>query len=148
MVSEAPDPALELAHELRPVLLRLNRELRRETEQLGVTSTQATLLRHVRASPGLGLGELAELEGISAPSLSGHVNRLEEAGLARRVRDPADRRRVGLELTAPGERLLRRVRARRTTWLAARLRSLDDRDLRAVARALPALQRLVEEERP
>lgn len=148
MVSETSDSALELAHELRPVLLRLNRELRRETEQLGVTSTQATLLRQIRTAPGLSLGRLAELEGISAPSLSGHVDRLEQAGLVRRVRDPVDRRRVGLELTPAGERLLRRVRARRTTWLAARLRSLDDRDLRAVARALPALQLLLDEERP
>lgn len=143
MLSEPPDTALDLAHELRPVLLRLNRELRRETEQLGVTGTQATLLRHVRLAPGLSLRELAESEGISAPSLSGHVNRLEEAGLVRRVRDEDDRRRVGLELTADGERLLRRVRARRTTWLASRLDALDDRDRRAVAHALPALRRLL-----
>ena len=44
--------------------------------------------------------ELAEEEGISAPSLSGHVDRLETAGLLRRVRSTDDRRRVGLELTA------------------------------------------------
>ena len=84
------------------MLLRLARNLRRETEALGVTSHQATLLALVQARPGLSLRELASEEGISAPSLSGHVDRLEAAGLLRRVRSSDDRRRVGLELTAEG----------------------------------------------
>jgi DNA-binding MarR family transcriptional regulator len=132
-----------VADQLRPVLLRLARELRRETEQLGVTARQATLLWHVRRHPGLSLRELAAQEGISAPALSGHVDRLERAGLLRRVRSTADRRRVGLELTEEGSRLLRRIRARRTTWLAERLRTLDPDELESVERALGPLQQLL-----
>src|SRR5579859_5972729 len=115
MIREAIDTAA-VGNRLRPVLLRLARELRRETESLGVTSRQATLLWLIREHPGTSLRELAALEGISAPSLSGHVDRLERAGLLERVRASGDRRRVGLELTDAGARLLRRVRARRTTW--------------------------------
>jgi DNA-binding MarR family transcriptional regulator len=133
-----------VAADLRPVLLRLARELRRETEQLGVTATQATLLWIVKRSPGLSLAELAAEEGISPPALSGHVDRLERAGLIERVRSSEDRRRVGLRLTGAGERLLRSVRARRTTWLAGRLRALDQSDVEAIDAALPALLRLVE----
>ena len=81
MIREATLSSLELAEELRPALLRLARNLRRETEALGVTSHQVTLLWLVRNSPGLSLRELADEEGISAPSLSGHVDRLEAAGL-------------------------------------------------------------------
>jgi DNA-binding MarR family transcriptional regulator len=132
-----------VAEQLRPALLRLARELRRETEQLGVTARQATLLWHVRRNPGLSLRELAAQEGISAPALSGHVDRLERAGLVRRVRSTTDRRRVGLELTAEGSRLLRRIRARRTTWLAERLRTLDPDELESVERALGPLQQLL-----
>lgn len=134
----------EVANELRPVLLRLTRELRRETEQLGVTGRQVTLLWLVKRSPGLTLRALAEEEGISPPALSGHVDRLERAGLLVRVRSDVDRRRVGLELTARGERLLRRVRERRTTWLADRLATLAPEELEAVAAALGPLARLVE----
>jgi DNA-binding MarR family transcriptional regulator len=99
----------------------------------------------VRARPGLSLRELAEEEGISPPSLSGHVDRLEAAGLLRRVRSSDDRRRVGLELTPRGRAVLKRVRARRTTWLAGRLERLSDEELERIDRALPALAALLEE---
>ena len=88
MISETTLSSLELAEELRPALLRLARNLRRETEALGVTSHQVTLLWLVRNHPGLSLRELAYEEGISAPSLSGHVDRLEAAGFSRRSGRP------------------------------------------------------------
>ena len=143
MISEVTVSHEQVASELRPVLLRLARELRKETEQLGITARQATLLWLVKRSPGLSLAELAAEEGISPPALSGHVDRLERAGLLERVRSSADRRRVGLRLTEEGARVMRNVRARRTTWLAERLRILDPDELAAVDAAMPALLRLV-----
>jgi DNA-binding MarR family transcriptional regulator len=143
MISEVTLGSESIAAELRPVLLRLARELRKETEQLGVTARQATLLWLVKRSPGLSLAELAAEEGISPPAMSGHVDRLERAGLIERVRSSEDRRRVGLRLTDDGLKLTRSVRARRTTWLANRLRALDSAELDAVAAAVPALARLV-----
>jgi DNA-binding MarR family transcriptional regulator len=140
-VSQTPEL---VADELRPVLLRLTRELRKESEQIGVTTRQATLLWLVKRSPGLSLAELAAEEGISPPALSGHVDRLERAGLIERVRSSQDRRRVGLALTDEGVKLLRRIRARRTTWLAERLSELDQAELDALATAVPALRRLLE----
>jgi DNA-binding MarR family transcriptional regulator len=131
------------ASELRPVLLRLARELRKETEQLGVTARQATLLWLVKRNPGLSLAELAAEEGISPPALSGYVDRLERAGLLERVRSTEDRRRVGLRLTDEGVKLMRRIRARRTTWLTGRLQRLEPAELEAVEAAIPALYRLL-----
>ena len=143
MISDVTLSAEVVAAELRPVLLRLARELRKETEQLGITARQATLLWLVKRSPGLSLAELAAEEGISPPALSGHVDRLERARLIERVRSTDDRRRVGLRLTDEGARLLRRVRARRTTWLADRLGALEPAELEAIDAAVPALQALL-----
>ena len=137
--------AESVASELRPILLRVARELRKETEQLGITARQATLLWLVKRSPGLSLAELAAEEGISPPAMCGHVDRLERAGLIERVRSSEDRRRIGLRLTDEGARLLRRVRARRTTWLAGRLAALEPGELEAVEAALIPLARLLEE---
>ncbi len=143
MVSATTDIALALANDLRPVVLRVARELRKETEQFGVTSRQVTLLWLVKGSPGLTLRSLAAMEAISAPSLSGHVDRLERAGLLVRVRSAVDRRRVGLELTPEGERLLRSVRERRTAWLAERLSALEPEELQRIGAAIEPLRRLL-----
>ncbi|HSI97109.1 MAG TPA: MarR family transcriptional regulator, partial [Gaiellaceae bacterium] len=80
------------------------------------------------------------------PAMSGHVDRLERAGLLERVRSTGDRRRVGLELTEDGAKLLRNVRARRTTWLAQRLRALEPSDLETIEAAVPALLRLLDDD--
>jgi DNA-binding MarR family transcriptional regulator len=146
MISEVTLSPELVADDLRPVLLRLARELRKETEQLGVTARQATLLWLVKRSPGLSLAELAAEEGISPPALSGYVDRLERAGLLERVRSSEDRRRVGLRLTDEGVKLMRRIRARRTTWLAERLQRLEPADRDSVQAAIPALQRLLGED--
>jgi DNA-binding MarR family transcriptional regulator len=144
MINEVISDPLTVANDLRPVLLRLARGLRQEAEQLGVTSRQVTLLWLIREHRGLSLRELAAEERVSAPAVSGIVDRLEKAGLIERVRDADDRRRVGLTLTDDGERLLRRVRARRTTWLAERLKGLDDDELAAVEAAIEPLWRLLQ----
>lgn len=145
MISDVTVTPESVASELRPVLLRLARELRKETEQLGITARQATFLWLVKRNPGLSLAELAAEEGISPPAMSGHVDRLEKAGLLARERSSDDRRRVGLRLTDDGERLMRRIRTRRTTWLADRLRALDPAALESVEAAMPALLQLVED---
>ena len=59
------------------------------------------------------------------------------------MRDADDRRRVGLTLTDDGARLLKRVRARRTTWLAERLRGLGPDEVAAIERAIEPLSRLL-----
>ncbi len=147
MISQTTDSGLALANDLRPVVLRVARALRKETEQFGITSRQATLLWLVKRSPGLTLRALADEEAISAPALSGHVDRLEQAGLLVRVRSAIDRRRVGLELTPEGERVLRSVRERRTAWLAERLSSLEPEALLAIEAAIEPLRDLLEENR-
>jgi DNA-binding MarR family transcriptional regulator len=143
MVNETIADPVALANDLRPILLRLSRELRKETEDLGVTGRQVTLLWLIRNHPGLSLRELAAEERISAPALSGHVDRLEKAGLLERARDGLDRRRVGLTLTDEGAKVLKRVRARRTSWLAGRLRCLEPDELEAVEAAIGPLRALV-----
>ena len=138
------DP-VAVANGLRPVLLHLNRHLRRELHALGVSSSQVSLLAAIHRQPGIGVAALAASEGTSAPSVSTHIDKLEAAGLVTRTRsDAADRRRVGLTCTAVGARVLRAVRSRRTAWLASRLRALPEEQLRAVDAAIAGLSALVE----
>jgi DNA-binding MarR family transcriptional regulator len=140
--SVVTDPVV-LANRLRPVLLKLHRQLRRELHSLGVTAGQVSVLAAIRNTPGIGVRELADLEGMSSPGMSKYVARLEAAGLVGRTVG-ADRRRVGLELTEEAQRVLRSVRSRRTAWLAARLKRLSDDEVEAVDAAIEPLLRLLE----
>ena len=132
-----------LANRLRPVLLRIARELRREIHSLGVTGGQVSLLIQIKKSPGITASALAERERISAPGMSGHIARLETAKLIERTR-AEDRRRIGLTLTDAGDTVLTDVRKRRTAWLAEHLKGLTDDEREAIEAALPALEKLVE----
>jgi DNA-binding MarR family transcriptional regulator len=138
--------ATAVANRLRPALLKLARELRRESHALGVRGGQVTLLIQIRTHRGIGVNELAAREHMSAAAMSGHVDRLENAGLVQRTPHATDRRRHGLSLTAEAERVLRSVRSRRTAWLAARLERLDPAELEAVDAAVEPLLKLLENE--
>ena len=140
---------LAVAESLRPVLLRVGRELRRETRAIGVSPEQVSLLVAIKYAPGIGVGELAAQEHVSAPAMSNRVDRLERDGLATRTPSAADKRRVGLTLTAEGQRVLRRVRSLRTAWLVSRLGTLEPDALATVEAAIEPLSHLLaEEERP
>ncbi|MDX6477750.1 MAG: hypothetical protein QOG29_337 [Gaiellaceae bacterium] len=141
----AADP-VAVANRLRPVLFKLNRALRRELHSLGVTGGQVSLLVQIHKQRGIGVGELASREGMSAPGMSKYIDRLEREALVERGPVGGDRRRIGLSLTASGERVLRSVRSRRTAWLAARLRELEPDEIDAIDAAIEPLTRLLEVE--
>ena len=136
---------LAVANRLRPALLRLARELRRESHALGVTGGQVSLLFQIQRHKGIGVRGLAALERMSPAAMSGYVDRLERAGLVERTPDPKDRRRHGLSVTDEGDRVLRSVKSRRTAWLAARLEHLDPDELAAVNAAVEPLLSLLED---
>ncbi len=139
----ATNKPVEIANRLRPVLLHLNRHLRREVHTSGVSPGQLSLLGLIEGSPGIGVAELAAREGTAMPSVCSHIDRLEASGLVTRRQAERDRRRVDLEVTPEGERVLKVIRSKRTAWLSARLSGLADTDLAAVAAAIAPLEALL-----
>jgi len=143
-IAVAADPTI-LANRLRPVLLHLNRQLRREIHSLGVTGGQVSLLVQIKYHSGIGIRELAALERISVPGMSKFISRLEEAGLVQRAPVQGDQRRVGVTLTPRGQKVLRSVKSKRTAWLSARLRDLAPDELDAIDAAIEPLAHLLAE---
>jgi len=135
--------AMAVADSLRPTLLRLARELRRE-KIAGVSPHQVGLLVAIKYAPGVTVGALAAGERVSTAAMSKRVSRLQRDGLVARTKSEADRRCVGLTLTEEGQRTLRRVRSRRTAWLASRLNALSPAELASVGAAAESLDRLLE----
>jgi len=137
---------LQVASRLRLAITRMARRLRQESgSDLGPSqlAALATLERHGPLTPS----ELAEREGIRRPGATRILARLAEAGLVERVPDPADGRSAIVSIADQGRSLLRRLRRRKTAYLATRLRELPESDRRTLARAAEVLERLLESER-
>jgi DNA-binding MarR family transcriptional regulator len=134
----------DLAPRLRLAITRTARRLRQEaSSDLGPSqlASLATIERHGPLAPG----ELAQRERIEPPTATRIVGHLEQAGLVERMRDPSDGRSSILSITAAGRTLLRRVRARKTAYLAKNLHELDSDDVAALERAADVLERMLEQ---
>jgi DNA-binding MarR family transcriptional regulator len=139
------DDALALADELRPALRRLYRRFRRESDDLdlGISPIQKPLLVAIFENPGLGVGELAALEKLRGPTISGHIKAMEAAGLVtRQALDPVDRRRSSLFLSDKGRDVLEELRRRRRDWLAGQLDLLTPEARQAIRAAIAPLSEI------
>ncbi|WP_312030324.1 MarR family transcriptional regulator [Actinomycetospora sp. TBRC 11914] len=136
-----PSPSADVPVRLRLAVGRLNRRLRAVTGA-GLhplqTSALATLSDHGRQR----LGDLARLEGVTAPTMSRTVAALEAAGLVHRVPDPADARSAWIALTDTGTAALAAERVDRAVLLEAGMDRLAPDQREALRRALPALEAL------
>ncbi|MEP7315462.1 MAG: MarR family transcriptional regulator [Sphingomicrobium sp.] len=131
---QLPFEIAETAHSLR-------REFDRRAAPLGVTRAQWRALAWIGRQPGMRQVELADHLDIEPITLCRIVDRLEEAGLMERRRDPADRRAWLLHLTEKGEPLVRDLRG-----LAASMADevFDGIDPQAVALVRETLARIRE----
>lgn len=134
----------EVTARLRLVVMRLARRLRGQAEG-GVTASQLSALSSLCNRGPLTLGELSAVERVKPPTMTRIVTSLEELGLVARVPDPDDRRVCRAELTGAGRRLLEGNQRRKDAYLASRLAALPDADRAAVAGAVDALERLLED---
>lgn len=122
---------------------RLVRAIRQESVGAPVGPGGVSALVTLGAHPeGLRLGELAELEGVSAPSATRIVAALEGKELVRRTPDPDDGRALRVQVTDAGAALVATGSESRTEALRRRFERLDAADQELVRRALPALEAL------
>ena len=137
---------VETAARLRLAIVRTARRLRQEAGGELTPSSAAALATIERRGP-LAPSELAELERVKRPTITRVVARLEETGLVERTGDPADGRASLVSITREGSDLLRRIRTRKTAYLARRLSKLDPDDLAALERAADVLEGILEDDR-
>jgi DNA-binding MarR family transcriptional regulator len=138
----------ELAARLRLVVARLHRRARTEavTEGDDVSASRLAALATVEKRGPITLGELAAEEQVQPPSMTRIVARLEEQGLVTREVDPTDRRVARVVVTPAGTELLAVTRTRRTAFLAQRVARFTDDERRALADALPLLERILDDD--
>jgi DNA-binding MarR family transcriptional regulator len=84
-------------------------------------------------------GKLARMMELSSGAMTNRLDRLEEAGLVRRLPDPKDRRGIVVEVTDKGRHLYEKtvdVQAKKEQFFAAALTDAEKRQLNALLRRL------------
>ena len=109
--------------------------------------TSALALSRLNKEGPIRLTTLAAAEGISQPSMTQLVQRLERQGLATRIDDPEDGRVALVNITNAGRALVDDRRRDRRDQLAELLKALSPEDeaalILAANVALPIIRRLV-----
>jgi DNA-binding MarR family transcriptional regulator len=95
---------------------------------LGSSRAQWKTLLILSRNQGINQGQLAELLEVEPITLSRMIDRLEEAGLVERRRDPADRRAWRVFLTTDADPILRQLRAHADDLTEAAFAGLDGDD--------------------
>lgn len=101
----------------------------RDVAPWGVSSAQAAILIYVAHGRGNRAADIARDYSYDTGSMTRMIDRLVAKGLLRRVRDPADRRAVRLELTPRGVRLTDRLPAVAARALNRHLRGFSRTEL-------------------
>jgi DNA-binding MarR family transcriptional regulator len=116
------------------------------SDRAELSASAAFVLNRVCREGPIRLTTLAAREGVSQPSMTQLIQRLERVDLVTRLADPDDGRATLVGITARGQALLddrKRVRRERLTQLLATLTPDEECELWLAARvALPVLSRL------
>jgi DNA-binding MarR family transcriptional regulator len=132
-----------LASELRMVLGHLVRRLRAEHR---FSLSQGAVLGRLDREGFKSIGDLAGAERVRPQSMTQTISDLEAEGLVARRADPADGRRILVELTEQGRETLEADRREREGWLARAIaEDLSVQEQRLLADALRLLTRLAED---
>ena len=92
------DALRELTRELRQFTGLAASFFRAAAARLGMTVTDMQVMDILDSTGPTTAGQLADFTGLTTGAITGMLNRLEEAGLVRRERDPNDGRRVIVRL--------------------------------------------------
>lgn len=137
-----PDAA-QVATRLTTSAIHLLRRLHREDAALGLTSTRMSALSVLVLGGPRTLGQLAEAEGVTPPSMTRLMTAMEADGLVTRSPSATDGRLVILSATARGAELLQQGRDGRVAVLAGMLEALPESEQRTLDGAAGILEELL-----
>ena len=138
-----PAAVSSLAGELRLACMRISRRVRYESTDT-IAPHQFSVMCRLEDAPKTP-GELAEIERVSAPSMTRTVAGLVELGWVERTADPTDRRQVILTLTPEARQVLRDTRRKRDAWMSVRVARLDPEEQAVLQRAAAILTKVAAE---
>jgi DNA-binding MarR family transcriptional regulator len=132
----------DTADRLHSAAIHLLRRLRVRDRESGVGPAQLSALSVLVFGGPRSLGELADAEQVRPPTMSRIVAGLEREGLVRR-HATEDGRRVRLDASANGAKILQAGRKRRVESLARALSALSNEDREKLRELLDHLEKVI-----
>lgn len=137
------NPELEqLASRLHSASIHLLRHVRKADTATGEGPARLSALSVLVFAGPMTLGKLAAAEQVKPPTMTRIAAGLEKSGLAERISDAQDARRVLIAATAKGRQLLLAGQRRRVEALAHELREMSAKDLRTLREAMDVLEKI------
>lgn len=140
-----PGNRARVADRLHSAAIHLLRRVRKQDTASGEGPARLSALSVLVFGGPMTLGQLAAAEQVKPPTMTRIVTGLESSGLATRVPDFKDARRVRIQASPRGIRLLQAGRKRRIEYLAAHLEILSEKELATMGRAVDILRRMLEQ---
>jgi DNA-binding MarR family transcriptional regulator len=138
------DDQAHQASDFRMATFRLARRLRSQRAVDSMSDGQFAVLAALNVHGPHTLGELAERERVSAPSMNRTVNCLEELGYLTRTPDDADRRKVNIDLTDGGREVVLETVRRRDSWLEQAFGELTATERATLAKAAAIMREVAD----
>lgn len=142
--TETTPPTTTDAAAVRMATFRLARRLRAQRADATLSDAHFAVLAALYTHGAHTLGELAERERVSPPSMNRSVNCLEEAGFVVREPDATDRRKVNISVTAAGSGIVTETVHRRDAWLDEALCELTDDERDLLLRATAVMRKVAD----
>ncbi|HXX99315.1 MAG TPA: MarR family transcriptional regulator [Candidatus Limnocylindrales bacterium] len=136
------DEAHRIGDLLHSAAIHLLRRVRAQDRTMGIGPAQLSALSVLVFLGPRSLKELAEAEQVRPPTMSRIVAGLVRAGLVRR-QTTTDKRRLSLEATDKGTKILWKGRQRRVELVARTLQTFSEDEIQEAARVAEFLQKLV-----
>lgn len=130
------------AAQLRIGVFRFARRMRTERSVDSMSDGQFAVLAGLYLHGPRTLGQLAERERVSPPSMNRTVNCLQDAGYVARSADDSDGRKVVITITDAGRSVVDETTRRRDAWVETVLADVSEHDRMTLAAAAEILQRL------
>jgi DNA-binding MarR family transcriptional regulator len=144
MPKNSPSPVDIAASDLLTACGLLVRRVRAESNNLGLTWSQAAVLGRLEMSGPLSTADLARAEAVKPQSMGVTLATMEQEGLVAREPHPSDGRQFLYGLTAEGIEARRRVKAAKHAWLAEAISRLSPHDRDDLAVAARVIRNLAE----
>ncbi|OGX35530.1 MAG: hypothetical protein A3C36_05490 [Omnitrophica WOR_2 bacterium RIFCSPHIGHO2_02_FULL_52_10] len=110
-------------------------------QSVSITQTQIFTIITIAEGAPIRLSELSQKLNISAPTVTGIVDRLEKLAYVRRIPDRADRRAINVDLTPKGRALAQKFKSTIKSKWKELLAQLPEKEQEQYAAILRKIQR-------